>query len=134
MAAMLGDGTTLQIDDGVSNAYALVTTLIDIVPPNPDTPKIKCTALDTTPEIELYIPGTRQEMGEFTYTLYYGHTEYARAIALKGISHNFKITYPDTHTSIIPGWISKVEKSKIENQVPETMTVTVVINGTITEA
>lgn len=137
---MLGDTTTLSINDGGtgggSGAHTAVTGLKDITPPKPMVQRIKQTPLNENPGREVYVYGTRVELGEFSFTLFYSYIEWDRLNdhMEARTSRDYKITYPDTKTDTITGTITSVEKSKIENGVPVEITCTVSLDAAVVRA
>jgi hypothetical protein len=128
----LADGTTLQVDDGASSAYVAITQVLTITPPSEEVGGYDATTLTSTAGTMVKAPLSRKEPGTFGWSMWNDATEKLRMMSLRGVAHNFKITYPNSAVDTIPGWISKVETDELENQSPGKLKVTVMISGAVT--
>jgi hypothetical protein len=128
----LADGTTLQIDDGASNAFTLCVNVLTITPPGEEVGGYDSTHLTSTAGTLTKEPLSRADPGTFQWTAWNDSAEKTRLVGLRGTKKNFKITYPNAKVDTIPGWIQKVETKELQNQSPSEIVVTVMISGTIT--
>lgn len=117
----IGEGTTLEIGDGASNAYAAVSNLVEITPPAEETEMVESKRLDLTSRRKKYITGLT-EQGTWSFKVEKTAAGLTRFKALRGVNKNFKITV-DSVARVVPSVVTKVMEDAIT--APEIQTVTV---------
>jgi hypothetical protein len=106
---MIGLGWKLQVDDGASNAYADITGIVDLEPPDDgswgfrEKKTLDLTNGTVTREKTVKTPG------EFTFTWEWDKTQYARLELLDGVAKNWKMLSTDgtAFTRIVPGILAQ---------------------------
>lgn len=104
---IIGKGTTLANSATSGGTYTAVVELTDVNFPEPVAADVELTHYGSSNSVEEYIAGWING-GDVTFTCNYTTANYAALLALLRTSKFWKITLPDTHTIIFPGYINKI--------------------------
>lgn len=130
MASTIGLGTTLEINDGVANAFQAVAGVVSIDPPDAEVQVAESKRLDLSNGLLGKVAAT-SDPGQFTFQYEYDSTLYSRLDGLKGVSKSFKITPNGGSARTVPGFIVQNKQDPIEPDTIMTATCTVQVNGAV---
>lgn len=105
---IIGLGTTMTVTDGASNAAAAFVMLRSFTAPAPEQEYADGTYLNQGNRYKRKVPALI-ELGDVSFTLLYIKADYARCVALQGVSKTYVVTYPDSSTHTMTLSLSKCE-------------------------
>jgi hypothetical protein len=108
MAASIGFGTTLSVNDGASGAQVEFTMLKDFNAPVEDYEFVEATYMNMPDRSRRYVAGLISP-GDVSFTLLYTKTDYARCVLLQGTQKAYVATYPDDSTHEFDMIMGKME-------------------------
>jgi hypothetical protein len=133
--SVIGLGDKVEIDDGASNAYAIVPDLTDIDVPDEMLGVAVSKRLNSGGRLTKVT--TVGDPGELKFTWEFSQVTMTRLNGLKGTQKNFKVTMLDPANSsfvrILPGKIIHNKPSKIVADEIKEVETTVIVTGAATD-
>jgi hypothetical protein len=126
-----GDGTILEVNDGVAAAFVEIDVLTDLTPPGSMVKKIERKRLADVGYVE-QVPGPRVDLGECTFSYEMTDALQDRLEDLKGVSKSYRCTYPDGLRMAFTGFLSKAQPRQTQGEQISTGDGAIVVTSLIT--
>jgi hypothetical protein len=126
-------GTTLEVNDGASSAYVAIGDVVDMQVPDIEQKFTESKRLTMTNQIIGKVL-TVKDAGMFSFTVEHADpTQRARLKALKSVSKNFRIKFPDNTRFTFPATVVKIPPDSLNAESILQYKVEAVLTGDITE-
>jgi hypothetical protein len=129
----IGYGATLEIDDGVGDAYAVVDKIVTLGVASYVTGVVESKRLDLTNRVIIKLP-TLVNGGNFQFTVQFTHATYARLVAVRDLlaAKNFRFTIPDDDGDTVytvPGILTETKVEDLDAEKITVISCTVEVSG-----
>lgn len=91
---VFGEGTVLEVNDGVASAFVSLDDVSEVDPPEAAAIEVERNRLSVTTMKERAF-SSRLDPGEMTFVYEDGYTKFARVEALKNVEKSYRVTLTD---------------------------------------
>lgn len=130
---VIGLGATLEVNDGVGDAFAEVEDIMNLQIPDDEFGSTESKRLNQSADKTIRVLPTMKTPGEFSFQYEFSGAKKDRLDALKGVSKEWRVTLPDdpsgTWTKTVPGWVKSNKNDPTEPDQIQTVTCTVSVSG-----
>lgn len=128
---MIGLGWKLQVNDGVAGAYADISYIVDLDPPDDGAFGMREKKTLDLSNSTVTREKTVKTPGDWTFTYEWDKTQYARLELLDGTSQNWKVLSTDgtPFARIVPGVLLQQKINQVTADGGVTVTATVGASG-----
>jgi hypothetical protein len=129
----IGYGATLEIDDGVADAFEEVPMLVTLGVPSYVTGVVESKRLDLPNRVIIKLP-TLVNGGNYSFSCQFTHAQYARLVATRDLlaEKNFRVTIPDDDGDTVvtaPGILTEVKVQDLDAEKITVIDCTVEVSG-----
>lgn len=110
-----GDGTTIEVNDGVAAAFVAITDVEQITPPGHSRRMVERRRLSNSTLVERKA-SPKQDPGDCTLTVELTDVLHARLHALDGVERSYRVTYPDGLRLAFTASLSALKPSGVQGE------------------